>query len=115
MWKLTVRSGSRVEHARYGALGDALDQVEARASSLARSAPRREVDAKIRRFEPVQQVAARIELAGPQRIVPAVRAGVDVRGDGSMEAYTGWIRRRIVQQREGETAVAALRRTLADA
>jgi hypothetical protein len=114
-WRLTVRIGSRVEHARYDSLEQALDEIEARGRELARSTTRKTVDAKFKRFDPIQQVAARIELAGPQRLVPSTRAGVDVRGDGSTEAYLGGIRRRIIEQRDGESAYGALRRAVTDA
>jgi hypothetical protein len=60
-----------------------------------------------REFDAVAQVAARAELAGPR-----VRAGVDLRGDGSTEAWTGRWRRRLVAAQRGESAYDALRRAL---
>ncbi len=111
-WKLTVRAGSRVEHSQFDELEMALAELEMRARELAGAAPRREVDTKLRRFEPAQQVSARIELAGPERVIASVRAGVDVRGDGSVQAYVGRVRRRMLEQRAGETPYAVLRRTL---
>ena len=62
----------------------------------------------IRKIEPVQQVVARLELSGPGRL----RAGLDVRGDGSSEAFTGRVRRRLVEQRGSESSYDALRRAL---
>jgi hypothetical protein len=111
-WKLTVRAGPRVERRRFDGLETALDAAERRGVELARDAPRGAVDVKLKRFEPVQQVVARIELAGPQRFVPSVRAGIDVRGDGSSEAYVGRVRRQLVDSQRGESAWAALRRVL---
>jgi hypothetical protein len=112
-WKLTVRAGPRVERHRFDQLDDALDAAEARAKQLAGEAPRAPVDLRYKRFEPIQQVAARIEIAGPQRLLASVRGGLDVRGDGSTEAYVGHVRRELIKQRKGETAYRALRRTLA--
>ena len=103
-----------MERLRFNAMGDALDALEARARELARDAPRHAVDVKFKRFDPIAQVAARLELAGPERLVPSVRAGLDVRGDGSTEAYLGRITREVVQQRNGETAYTALRRALGE-
>jgi len=113
-WKLTVRAGPKVERSRHGELTEALDALQSRAEELAQRAQRNPVDLHYKRFEPIQQVAARLEFAGPERLVPSVRAGVDVRGDGSTEAYMGRVRREVVNPRKGETAYKALRRALAE-
>ena len=111
-WRLTVRSGPRVTRERFDELENALRALRQHGQDLSRTAPRRPVDAKIRQFEPVQQVAARLELAGPQRLSPSVRAGVDVRGDGSTEAFLGRLRRRVVEARRGEDVYEALSRVV---
>lgn len=111
-WKLTERAGPKVKRSSFDTLAPALEALEARGRQLAGSAPREPFDAKIRRFEPQQRVIARLELAGPERFVPSVRAGVDVRGDGSVEAFRGRVRREIIDARGGEDPYAALRRVL---
>jgi hypothetical protein len=111
-WKLTVRTGPKVERDRFDRLDDALDALEARARELSDGAPKRPVDVRYKRFEPVQQVSARLELAGPERLLPTTRAGIDVRGDGSTEAYVGRVRRVVIEQGKGETAYKALRRVV---
>jgi hypothetical protein len=109
-YRLKVRAGSKVERSRHDDLDGALRELESRVDELRRSARARPVDLKIlRRFDPVQQVSARLELSGPGRL----RAGVDVRGDGSVESWTGRMRRELVEQRGGESAIAALRRVVA--
>jgi hypothetical protein len=113
-WKLTVRSGPKVERRTYDDLDEALRRLEQRATELAADAPRRSFDTKMRRFAPAEQVVARLELSGPERLVPSVRGGVDVRGDGSVQAYEGRTRRRLVHPRKGESPYAALRRTVAE-
>jgi hypothetical protein len=112
-WKLTVRVGPKVTRSTFVAVAEALDELEARARELAVTAPDKVVDAKFKRFKPVEQVVARLELAGPERFVSSVRVGVDVRGDGSMEAYRGRVRREVIAERDSESALTALRRTVA--
>jgi hypothetical protein len=104
-----------VEHVRFDDLDGALNELERRAEELASKAPKQPADLRFKRYDPVQQVFARLELSGPQRLLPAVRAGLDVRGDGSMEAFTGKVRRTLVEQARGESAYAALRRAVAEA
>ncbi len=95
--------------AEHEALAAALDALERQARKLEQTADARPVGGGlVRRFEPVQQVTARLELSGPGRL----RAGVDVRGDGSAEAWTGRFRRKLVEQRRGESPYDALRREL---
>jgi len=112
-WRLTVRAGPKFERRRFDSVETALDALETRGEELATAAPNEAVDVKYREFEPVQQVTARLELSGPERLLPSVRAGVDVRGDGSVEAYRGRLRRSVIEQGKGETAFGALRRELA--
>jgi hypothetical protein len=108
-YTLTIRSRARVRKERYPDREAALDAVERIGIELAEGAEARPAGGTlIRRIEPVQQVVARLELSGPARL----RAGVDVRGDGSSEAFTGRLRRTLVAQRRGESAYDALRRTL---
>ncbi len=111
-WTLTVRAGPKFERVRFAELGEALDALEARGEEISSSAPNRAVDVKFREYEPSELVAARLELAGPERLLPSVRAGIDVHGDGSTEAYRGRLRRSDIEQHKGETAYQALRREL---
>jgi hypothetical protein len=109
-YTLTTRSGAKVKKQRHAELGEALRELERQGRELEQSADGRgDGGTLIRRLEPVQIVVARLELSGPGRM----RAGVDVRGDGSSEAFMGRVRRRVVEQRGDETAYDAPRRELA--
>lgn len=111
-WKLTVRAGSRVEHARYPSLDDALGATRAELAALEPGARRAPARAFSREIAPIAQVAARLELRGPGGLLGGARGGIDLRGDGSSEAWTGRASRQVVAPQDGESVVDALRRVL---
>ena len=94
----------------YSALTEALTELERegrdleaeRARTTGRAAPSFAGSSPCRSWSPG------LKLSGPGRL----RAGIDVRGDGSSEAFTGRLRRRVLEQRDGESAYDALRRAL---
>jgi hypothetical protein len=106
-YRLTVRRRGATQRARFGTLAEALAALETQLDDLAPAERRRPERTLAREVEPVEQVAIRGEVAGRR-----VRGGVDVRGDGSAEAYTGRWRRVLVERQLGETASDALRRAL---
>src|SRR3954466_7676968 len=92
------RRGGKNDKRAFPTLGEAVDDLETElraAATLIARAPRIE-RALGRAYDPVEQVAVRGELRGPGR----VRAGVDVRGDGSAEAWTGVGRRGVSRSRD---------------
>jgi hypothetical protein len=107
VFKVVMRLGPQVEKQRFDTLDAALAALAERIPDVDRRTPR---NAFGRDYEPSRQVAGRLEVRGPG----GARGGIDVRGDGSAEAYRGWIRKEVVEQRPGESAVDALRRGLTD-
>jgi hypothetical protein len=107
VWRITVRDGPRVEKYKADGLEEALDIVEREGRVLSAGPGRRTVDLRARTFTPQQQVAGRVELSGR-----GVRAGIDVRGDGAAEAWTGRVRRSVIEQQGRETPYDALRRVV---
>ena len=106
-YKLTVRRRGNAARERFASLPEALTALEAQLDELTPDERRGRERALSRELAPVEQVALRGEVAGP-----GVRGGVDVRGDGSAEAFTGRWRRVLVERETGETAYDALRRAL---
>jgi hypothetical protein len=106
-WRVTVRTGPRVERLRAATLEEGLELLESEVRAAASTTRRGTIDARVRRFEPADQVATRAELRGP-----GIRAGLDVRGDASVEAWTGRVRRSAIRPEADETAYDALRRAL---
>jgi hypothetical protein len=109
-WTLTARIRGKVERDRYDDMDAALGALERRGQELQGRADADSVGGSLmRRFQPEDQVTARLELRGP-----GVAAGVDVRGDGTAIAFTGRMRRSAVERLGDETAYDALRRVLAE-
>ena len=106
---MVIRADARVRKRQHRGLGEALADLEREGRELQAAAHERPVGGTLmRRLEPVQIVVARLELSGPGQL----RAGVDVRGDGSSEAFTGRLRRQVLEQRDGEDPYEALRRAV---
>jgi hypothetical protein len=110
-WRVTVRRGPDVEKLRCETLPEALDAVEERVREAA-GTRLQAVDLQVRQYSPAEQIAARAELKGPQRLRPVIHAGLDVHGDGSVVAWSGGVRREAITMVGGETAYAAFRRAL---
>jgi hypothetical protein len=104
-----MRNGPKVTRVRHRSLPEALDTLRRQAAELELGTPVAPAGtAFLRRYDPVSRVVGRVEVSGPRRL----RGGLDVRGDGSTEAFRGRLRRRLIEQRDGESACDALARVL---
>lgn len=106
-YTLAIQREGSSKTERFGSLEDALAALQAELNSAGPGALRETVNAFVREYQPDELVAMRLEIRGRR-----LCGGIDVRGDGSQEAYTGRIRRRAIEPEPGENAVSALRRTL---
>lgn len=107
-YTLTARVRGKVAHERFDDLETALGALERQGHALQGRADADAVGGTLmRRFEPEDQVTARLEISGR-----GVKGGVDVRGDGTAIPFTGRLLRKQVQRKRGESAYEALRRAL---
>jgi hypothetical protein len=111
-WKLTIRHGSDVEHESFEELGEAVAAMRERALAIRAGGPV-EAASMLRRFEPEQQVQARLQLSGKGVLRKPV-AGVDVRGDGTFMPYRGGVRREELDPTDYETPFELVREALAE-
>jgi hypothetical protein len=107
---LTVRSGAEVDHEGFDDLGEAVARLRERALAIRAEGPPKAAKI-VRRFEPKDQVTARLELSqgGPLR---KRAAGVDVRGDGSFVPFRGGMRRDELDPSGHDTPFDLVRETL---
>ncbi|MGH2832968.1 MAG: hypothetical protein ACRDK2_09345 [Solirubrobacteraceae bacterium] len=110
-WTLTLRNGPHFQRLHFDSLLGAMTALEQRLDELAPHAKREAIGVFKRQFDPVRQVVVRAEISGPGGW-RAPRGGVDLRGDGSAESYTGRLRRRVVKLRADESPYEGLRREL---
>ena len=89
-----------------------MDALQTRVKDLADEVARDPAKTQLKRYTPDEQVTARVELAGPERRLSRMHAGIDIHGDGATEAYLGRVRRTRIERAEGDDTLAALRRAL---
>jgi hypothetical protein len=112
-WTLIVRNGSEVQRLRFAGLTPAIDAMERQLGELEPDVRRNAIGVFKRQFDAARQVVVRAEIAGPGGLRSSVHGGVDLRGDGSAEAYTGRYRRSLVPLEGQESPFDGLRRALA--
>lgn len=89
---LTIRHGARVQRMRFDNPASVLAGLEERVKAVRREGPLKDV-AMLRRFEPADRVAARLEIS-TGGFLRKREAGIDVMGDGELVAYSGGVTRR---------------------
>ena len=109
-WKLTIRSGSEVEHQGFDDLDEAVATMRERAMGIRAAAPAKTVD-MLRTFKPEDQVHARLQISGRGLLSKPI-AGVDVRGDGTFMPFVGGVGRKELDPSDHETPFEAVRKTL---
>lgn len=113
---MSVREGPRFSRIRTNSVEELFEELAFHTDEVSSRADGHSVDAMFKTFEPIERVYGRIEIAGERKcLVSRDRAGIDVRGDGSLEAYLGRTNREVVEPLPGETVVAALRRAWSSA
>jgi hypothetical protein len=104
---VTIRDGSDVTRSRFNTLDEAVAELRLRVDEIAQRTDMPPTTVFKRELSPVQQVVARGLIDGSR-----THGGVDVRGDGSVEAWIGrWVRK-IVEPYKRESAYEALARAL---
>ena len=110
VWKLTIRHGSTVAREQFDDLDAAVAELRRCAEEVRAEGGLKQVSA-LRDFEPADQVQARLEISGRGILRPPT-AGIDVRGDGSMVAFSGSVRRQQIEPSGDQTVFEVVRSAL---
>ena len=109
---LKLREGPKVTRERCATAQELFDRVEVLADEMADRADRTPVKSMFRDYEAIELVHGRIEVSIAQGAFKHRRGGIDVRRDGSIEAFVGRASRTVVEPTPGETIPQALKREL---
>jgi hypothetical protein len=109
-WKLTVRNGAEVDHEGFDDIGEAVVRMRERALAIRAEGPPQAAKV-VRKFEPRDQVTARLELSRGG-FLHKQAAGIDVRGDGTFTPYRGGLRREELDPSGHDTPFDLVRETL---
>lgn len=111
-YTLKVREGSRVTRSRYATAEELFAEVEQLADEISGRAAGGPVTSMFRNYEAIELVHGRIEVSMATGGFRYRRGGIDVRRDGSIEAFVGRTSRTVVEPMPGETVPQALQREL---
>jgi hypothetical protein len=112
-YRLKYRTGSTVVHERPESADALFARVTELLMDLKDSAPGDQVKAPFRNYDAIEVVHGRIELSiAKGRFGGKTRGGIDVRRDGSAEAFLGRTTRQLIEPRPGESLVDALEREM---
>ena len=105
-----MRNGAEVEHEGFDDIGEAVALMRERALAIRAEGPPKAAKV-VRRFEPKDQVTARLELS-TGGFLSKRAAGIDVRGDGTFVPYRGGLRREELDPSGHDTPFDLVRETL---
>ena len=105
-----MRNGAEVDHEEFDEIGEAVVRMRERALEIRAEGPPKVADV-LRKFEPKDQVTARLELSHGG-FLRKQAAGVDVRGDGTFTPYRGGLRREELDPSSHDTPFDLVRETL---
>lgn len=108
-FKLTVRAGADVDHAKFDDLDEAVAAMREWALKVRAEGPPKTANL-IKTFEPKDQVRARLELSSGGFLRKTV-AGIDVRGDGTFMPFSGGLRREELDPTSHDTPFDLVRET----
>jgi hypothetical protein len=109
-FKLTVRAGADVDHAKFDDLDEAVAAMREWALKVRAEGPPKTAKL-IKTFEAKDQVQARLELSSGGLFRKTV-AGIDVRGDGTFMPFAGGVKREELDPATHDTPFDLVRETL---